>query len=151
VSLLMNIRRKPREETLSRFGRVQDACRQGAATAAGRIAPAARNTRDVAAGRMLAARGRSAPWLRQAGAYVETDLGPRVGGMLSNAAQRVEPPRPARKSRNAAVVMVAAVSAVGLAGALLTKRSNTRNTTDEAPRERQSVPADVDGQVRDHV
>jgi hypothetical protein len=80
---------------------------------------------------------------------VETDLGPRVGGMLSTAAQRVEPPHPVRRGRNVAVTMVAAMTAVGLAGALLTKRSNTRPMSEEpSGTHRETVPADVDGQVR---
>ncbi|XVQ11165.1 hypothetical protein ACQP1W_00905 [Spirillospora sp. CA-255316] len=149
---MMSIRRKPREEALTRLGRMQSAWRQGASGAAGRIGPAARNTRDMAAGRVLVARGWSAPRLRRAGTYVETELGPRMGAMLSNAARRVEPPHPVRKGRNVAVTMVAAVSAVGLAGALLTRRSGTQGSAGADRQEGQSstttTPADADGQVR---
>jgi hypothetical protein len=150
VSLMMSIRRKPREVPLSRFGRVQVAFRQGASSAAERIAPAARTTRDAAAGGVLAVRGRSAPWLEKAGTYVAADLGPRVGGMLSNAAHRMEPPKQAeRKRRNAMMMMVGAVSAVGLAGALLTRRGSSRSMPRMSSGSRsESVPADVDGQVR---
>jgi hypothetical protein len=147
---MMNIRRKPREEALTRLGRMQTACRQGASSAAGRIGPAARNTRDMAAGRVLVARGWSAPRLRKAGTYVETELGPRMGAMLSSAASRVEPPHPVRKGRNVAVTMVAAVSAVGVAGALLTRRSGGQGSADQEAGQSSTTTtsADVDGQVR---
>jgi hypothetical protein len=152
VSLMMSTRRRPQEETLSRLGRVREAWRQSASGAAGRIAPAARGTREAAVGRMHAARGRSAPLLRKAGDYVESDLGPRVGGMLSDAARRVEPPQPARKSRNAAMIIVVAMMAVGLAGALLTGRGNAREAKPEMDAETgvaaATVPADADGQIR---
>ncbi|MFC5750751.1 hypothetical protein [Actinomadura rugatobispora] len=148
---MMSIRRKPHEEALTRLGRMQAACRQGASGAAGRVGPAARSTRDVAAGRVLVARGWSAPRLRKAGTYVETELGPRMGAMLSNAARRVEPPHPVRKGRNVAMTMVAAASAVGLAGALLTRRSGAQEPAgQESGRSSATTtaPADADGQVR---
>jgi hypothetical protein len=147
---MMSIRRKRREESLSGLGRVQEACRQGASSAAGRIVPAARTTRRAAAGRVLAVRSASAPMLQKAGTYVAADLGPRVGGMLSNAAHRMEPPQqPARRRRNATMMMVGAVSAVGVAGALLTRRSNSRSMADmPSGTQPESAPADVDGQVR---
>jgi len=150
VSLMMSIRRKPREVSLTRFGRMQEAYRQGASSAAERIVPVARMTRDAAASGVLAARGRSAPWLYKAGTYVTVDLGPRVGGMLSNAADRMEPQKqqPARKRRNAMMMMVGAVSAAGLAGLLMTRRNARSMPHMPSGSSTGSVPADVDGQAR---
>ncbi|WP_344597666.1 hypothetical protein [Actinomadura vinacea] len=147
MSLKMSIRRKQRRAPLSRVDRVRRTFRQRASRTSGRIAPAARNTRDAAAGRILVARGWSAPRLRNAGTYVERELGPRMGGMLSHAARRVEPPNRARRGRNAAVTMVAAVSAVGLAGALLSRRGDRPSTADQAETS-ETGSADEDRQVR---
>ncbi len=150
MSLMMSIRRKPRGVSLSRFGRMQMACRMGASSAAERIGPAARGAREAAAKGVLAARGRSAPWLRRAGAYVAAELGPRVGRMLSDAAERVEPQhQPVRRRRAAAMALVGVASAVGLVGALMTRRANTASMPGMmAGPGIESVPSEVDGQVR---
>ena len=153
MSLMMSIRRKPTGEVLDRVDRLRSVYRQGASAASvavARIGPAARNTRAAAAERLLVARGWSAPRLRRAGTYVETELGPRLGAMLTSAAGRVEPPRPTRRGRSAMVTTVAAVSAAGLAGALLTRRSGAQSGPVGRPGEGASAtaPADVDGQVR---
>ncbi|MEW2356065.1 hypothetical protein [Spirillospora sp. NPDC029432] len=121
------------------MNRVQTACRQGASGAAERIGPAAQRTRDMAAERMLMARGWGAPRLHQASRYVEGELGPRMGSMLSDAARRVEPPKPEKQGRNFAVTALAAVMAVGLAGALLTRRGNARSSHEATETERAEV------------
>jgi hypothetical protein len=121
------------------MGRVQMACRQGTSGAAERIMPAAQHTRDVAADRLLVARGWGAPRLFKAARFVEGELGPRVGSMLSNAAHRVQPPKPAPRSRNAAMTTLVAVMAVGLAGAAMTRRGGTRPSHDAAESERTEV------------
>ncbi|MFC4908710.1 hypothetical protein [Actinomadura gamaensis] len=144
----MSIRRKPRQEVTTRLDRAQvafrqglSACRDNASVAAERIGPAARQSRDMAAERVLAARGWSAPRLAQAARYVESDLGPRVSGMLTDTAHRLEPPRPRRRGRGAMVAMLAGVTAAGLAGVVLTRR-NAAQTAQLMTDESSSEPAD---------
>ncbi|WP_157430337.1 hypothetical protein [Actinomadura macra] len=119
--------------------------RQRASVAAERIGPAA-------ASRVLVARGWGAPRLRQAARYVETGLAPRVSAFLSDVAHRVEPPRPERPRRGAVMAMVGAVAAIGVAGAVMTRRSNVIGSGDQdeaTSADSMTVSgSDVDGQVR---
>ncbi|TDC55339.1 hypothetical protein E1281_12920 [Actinomadura sp. KC345] len=156
MSLKISIRRKPQEEALTRFGRVQemarqgvDSCRQGASSAAERIRPAAD-------GRVMVVRGWSAPRLRQAARYVETGLAPRVSMFLTDTAHRVEPPKKTKSGRGALMAMMGVVAAVGVAGVVATRRDTIRDLTKgsgEQAGEATSADsmtvtgADVDGQV----
>ncbi|TDB86831.1 hypothetical protein E1264_16590 [Actinomadura sp. KC216] len=153
---MMSIRRKPQEDGLTRFGRVQetarqgaDMCRQGASSAAERIVP-------VAGERVMVVRGWSAPRLRQAARYVETGLAPRVSMFLSDVAHRMEPPKRTRPGRGALMTMMGVVAAVGVAGAVATRRGVIRDLTkgsgdhvgDATSADSMTVSgADVDGQV----
>ena len=156
MSLMISIRRKPQEEVLSRFDRVQEAarqgaevCRQSASNAAGRIAP-------VAEDRLMVVRGWSAPRLRQAGRYVESGLAPRVSTFLSDVAGKVEPPKRSGPGRGALMAMMGVVAAVGAAGVVATRRGVIRDMTkgsgehaeDATSADSMTVSgADVDGQV----
>lgn len=156
MSLMISIRRKPQEEVLTRFGRAQEAarqgvemCRQGASSAAERIGPAAGE-------RIMTVRGWSAPRLRQAARYVETGLAPRVSTFLSDVAHRVEPPKPTRSGRGPLMAMMGVVTAVGVAGVVATRRGVIRDLTkgtgehaeDATSADSMTVTgADVDGQV----
>ncbi|NKZ05365.1 hypothetical protein [Actinomadura latina] len=153
---MINIRRKPQDVVLTRFGRVQEAarqgagvCRQGASSVAERIAPAAEE-------RLMVVRGWSAPRLRQAARYVESGLAPRVSTFLSDVAGRVEPPKRGGPGRGALVAMMGAVTAVGIAGVVATRRGVIRDMTkgsgeheeDATSADSMTVSgADVDGQV----
>ncbi|NDU73768.1 hypothetical protein GWI34_14140 [Actinomadura sp. DSM 109109] len=154
---MISIRRKPQDEVVDRFGRVQqaarqgvDVCRQSASSAAQRIGP-------IANDRVMTARGWSAPRLRQAARYVENGLAPRVSTFLSDVAGRVEPPKRAAKSgRGALMAMMGVVAAVGVAGAVATRRGAVRDMakgSDEHAGSATSADsmtvsgADVDGQV----
>ncbi|MFI0356531.1 hypothetical protein [Actinomadura sp. 9N407] len=101
--------------------------------------PAAQRGRDAAADRLLVARGWGAPRLLRASRFVEGELGPRVGSMLSDAARRVEPPKTDGQRRNVAMTTLVGVMAVSLAGALLTRRGNARSSQDEVESERIEV------------
>ncbi|WP_433475592.1 hypothetical protein ACQPZP_00310 [Spirillospora sp. CA-142024] len=154
---MISIRRKPQDLVRTRFGRVQEAarqgadvCRQGASNAAGRVAP-------IAGERMMIARGWSAPRLRRAARYVETGIAPRVSTFLSDVAGRVEPPKSAKPGRGALMAMMGAVAAVGVAGVVATRRGVIRDLTkgsgehveDATSADSMTVTgADVDGQVR---
>ncbi|TDC68965.1 hypothetical protein E1200_10085 [Actinomadura sp. GC306] len=164
---MISIRRKPQEEVLTRFDRVQEAarqaahqgsgmyrqgavmCRQGVSSAAERIRPAADE-------RVMAVRGWSAPRLRQAARYVETGLAPRVSTFLSDTAQRVEPPRHTKSGRSAFLAMMGVVTAIGVAGVVATRRDTIRDMAkgsgehagDATSADSMTVTgADVDGQV----
>ncbi|MEV4255208.1 hypothetical protein AB0J52_18815 [Spirillospora sp. NPDC049652] len=161
MSLKMNSRRKSRQTVDSRLGRTQDAMRQGltaarggASTARERMGPAARQGREMAAARMLALRGWSAPVLRQAAKYVESDLSPKVSRMLAQTAGRVEPPRPARRSRGKAVALVAGVTAAGVAGVALTRRNAAQEAemmSDESASDHAGSDSDSDSDSADQV
>ncbi|TDD74104.1 hypothetical protein E1293_30015 [Actinomadura darangshiensis] len=156
MSLMINIRRKPQDEVRTRFGRVQEAarqgadvCRQGASGAAGRIAP-------MAGERVMVVRGWSAPRLRQAARFVETGIAPRVSMFLSDAAHRVEPPQQAKPGRGALMAMMGVLAAVSVAGAVATRRGVIRDLTkgsgehvdDATSADSMTVTgADADGQV----
>ncbi|MFA1549626.1 hypothetical protein [Actinomadura chokoriensis] len=153
---MISIRRKPQDEVLSRFGRVQDAarhgadvCRQGASNAAERIAPAAEE-------RLMLVRGWSAPRLRRAARYVESGIAPRVSTFLSDVAGRVEPPKRGGPGRGALMAMMGVVTAVGVAGVVATRRGVIRDMTKGSGEHREDATsadsmtvsgADVDGQV----
>ncbi|TDE28615.1 hypothetical protein [Actinomadura sp. 6K520] len=164
---MISIRRKPQEEVLTRFDRVQETARQaarqgtgmyrqgagkfrqGASSAAERIKPAADE-------RVMAVRGWSAPKLRQAARYVETGLAPRVSTFLSDTAHRVEPPPRAKPGRGALMAVMGAVTAIGVAGVVATRRGTIRDLTkgsgehagDATSADSMTVTgADVDGQV----
>lgn len=150
MSLMISIRRKPQLKIdTSRLHRMQEAWQSGTSSAAERIVPAAQRTRDSAAERMLLARGWSAPRLERAAGYVESDLGPRLSSFLTDTAHRIEPPRPSHRARNAALAMLGMVAAVGVAGALMTRRSAMQGVPEEFmdPRQEQQAPAG-DGKVR---
>lgn len=148
MSPMMSIRRKPRVEPRSRLSRAQDAARrgalagqQGASAATERMRPTALRTRDYAAERFLVARIWSAPRLEQAGRYVETELGPKVGSLLTDAAHRVEPPKPSRRGRKATMTMLMVVSAAGVAGMVLTRRSAMGQTAGGSQESDESAPS----------
>ncbi|MBO2453480.1 hypothetical protein J4573_40755 [Actinomadura barringtoniae] len=125
--------------------------RSGASSAAERIAPAASRSREIAGDRIMVARGWGAPRLEQASRYVESGLAPRVSSFLSGMADRVEPPKPRHRGRNAVLMLLAAVAAVGVAGAVATRRSNMQAMVDEVPapeKEESPVKGEVDGHVR---
>ncbi|RFU38784.1 hypothetical protein DZF91_25865 [Actinomadura logoneensis] len=143
----------------SGLGRTQTAMRQGlsaardgASAAKERMGPAAQQSREMAAARMLALRGWSAPVLRQAAKYVETDLSPKMSSMLAQTADRVEPPRPARRGRKAVVALLAGVTAAGVAGAVLTRRNAAQEAemmSDESTSDKADSES-ADDQVRSH-
>ena len=156
MSLMISMRRKPQDEVFTRFGRVQEAarqgveaCRQGASSAAERMAPAAEE-------RLMLVRGWSAPRLRRAARYVESGLAPRVSTFLSDVAGRVEPPKRSGPGRGTLMAMMGVVAAVGAAGAVATRRGVIRDMTrgsgdhaeDATSADSMTVSgADVDGQV----
>jgi hypothetical protein len=153
---MINIRRKPQDEVLTRFGRVQDAARQGAEMCRRSASDAAERIGPVAEERLMAVRGWSAPRLRKAARYVESGLAPRVSTFLSDAAHRVEPPKRSRPGRGAIMAMMGAVTAVGVAGVVATRRGVIRDMTkgsgehvdDATSADSMTVSgADVDGQV----
>ncbi len=156
MSLMINIRRKPQDEILTRFGRVQEVARQGAGMARQGASSAAERIAPLAEERVMIVRGWSAPRLRQAARYVETGLAPRVSTFLSDVAGRVEPPKRGRPGRSALMAMMGVVAAVGVAGAVATRRGVIRDLTkgsgehaEEAtsPDSMTVTGADVDGQV----
>jgi hypothetical protein len=114
VSQQQKIRRKAQLHAgKQRLYRIQEGAQTTAYRAAERVGPASQQARDVAAQRLTDARGWTAPRLRQAATYVEKQLGPRVGSMLSSTAQKIEPPR-ARRARG----RIAATTLLGVGGAL---------------------------------
>jgi hypothetical protein len=124
----------------------------GAIRAKERMIPATQQARKVAAHRLFDARVWGAPRLEQAAHYVETELGPRVGSLLSKTAHLIEPSRPRRRNRNTALMtMLAAVGAVGAVGAVMSRRSsmNTLSHPDDVmePGSMVTDPA-TDGQSR---
>ncbi|MUN41237.1 hypothetical protein [Actinomadura litoris] len=127
---MISTRRKPREQVRTRLGRTQEAARHGAEIALRRASVTADRIRPVAAERVLVARGWGAPRIRRAAQYVETGLAPRVSSFLSGVAHRVEPPGRDRPRRGAVVALVGAVAAVGVAGAVVTRRSVTGGSDD---------------------
>lgn len=146
MSLKMSIRR--RRQADSRLGRAQvsfrqgmSACRDGASTARERMGPAAQQGREAAAERMLAFRAWSAPRLRDAAKYVESDLSPKVSSALSETAHRIEPRRPARRARAVMVALLAGTAAACVAGVVLTRR-NAAQTAEMMTDESAADPAD---------
>ena len=80
-------RRKARKEAEATLARLQDLAKEQA----DRLGPYADQARDQAALKLLQARGWSAPRLESAALRVEDTVAPRVAGLLSAAAQRVDP------------------------------------------------------------
>lgn len=85
-------RRKARKEAEATLARLQDLAKEQAE----RFGPYADQARDQAALKLLQARGWTAPRLETAAQRVEDTVAPRVSGLLSSAAQRVDP-APARR------------------------------------------------------
>jgi hypothetical protein len=156
VSLMISIRRKPQDEMLNRFGRVQEAARQGAGRCQEGASAMAERMMPAAQEQLMAARGWGAPRLRMAARYVETGLAPRVSTFLGDVAQRVEPPRRDKPRRGAIMAMMGVVAAAGMAGVALTKRDAMRDMTGGSGEHGEAVSADsmtvsgsdVDGDVR---
>ncbi|HJE61232.1 MAG TPA: hypothetical protein K8V84_22390 [Nocardiopsis listeri] len=85
-------RRKARKEAEVALARLQDLAKDQA----DRLGPYADQARDQAALKLLQARGWTAPRLETAALRVEDTVAPRVAGMLTTAAQRIDP-KPARR------------------------------------------------------
>ena len=85
-------RRKARREAEVAITRLQDLAREQA----DRFGPYADQARDQAARTLLQARGWTAPRLEMAANRVEDTVAPRVAGLLTAAAQRVDP-KPVRR------------------------------------------------------
>ncbi|MGP4023094.1 hypothetical protein [Actinomadura sp. 3N407] len=150
---MISIRRKPQEEVLTRFGRAQEAARQGAEMCRRSASSAVERIRPAAGERVMIVRGWSAPRLRRAARYVETGLAPRVSTFLSDAAHRVEPPKSSKPRRGALMTMMGVVAAIGVAGAVATRRGVMTKGSGEHAEDATSADsmtvtgADVDGQV----
>jgi hypothetical protein len=124
VSTNIHSRRKPQIEVgRERLHRMQEQAQHGVSYAADRIGPASVHAREVAAERILDAREWSAPQLERAAAYVESELGPRISAFLFSTAQRMQPTRTNRRSRNVALTTLALVGLAGAAGAMATRRN----------------------------
>lgn len=80
-------RRKARKEAEATLARLQDLAKEQA----DRIGPYADQARDQAALKLLQARGWTAPRLETAALRVEDTVAPRVAGLLTTAAQRIDP------------------------------------------------------------
>jgi hypothetical protein len=92
----------------------------GMRSAAGQIRPTAGRARGMAEIRILNARGWTAPHFHRAARFVDTSMAPRISGMLTDTARRIEPAPPRHRGRTMAlgalgIVVVAA--AVGTATA----------------------------------
>lgn len=114
---------------------MQERVQGGGQRAAERLGPAARQARVEAAyrlgdarvwagERLVDARAAAAPRLVRASHYVQEDLAPRVGSMLTTAARRLEPPR--RRRRGLVFMMLMLLG--GIAGAIyaITRRNAER-------------------------
>ncbi|MCO6007375.1 hypothetical protein NE236_20555 [Actinoallomurus purpureus] len=122
-----------------------------AQSAAQRLGPPAGQARQAASMGVQNARMWGAPRLDRAGAYVEEELGPRVGSMLRRTAERIEPPRPRRARRGIAATLLLAGGALGAAGAIATRRTVARKQAEEpepAPAEHLSSVSDDDSTER---
>ncbi|GAA2098049.1 hypothetical protein [Actinomadura alba] len=127
--------------------RMQELSKEGAHRARERIGPTTQVAREIATERMLDAREWSAPRLVRAAHYVETELGPRVGTLLTKAADKVEPPRRQRQKRNTAMITLAAAGAIGAVGAMVSRRIPT-NSPKHSEDVLQPSPTSADGQAR---
>ncbi|GAA4637683.1 hypothetical protein GCM10023196_092470 [Actinoallomurus vinaceus] len=119
-----------------------------------RVGPTAGQARQMASTGVQNARVWSAPRLDRAGAYVEGELGPRVGSMLRRMAGRIEPTQPRPGRRGMAAALLAVGGALGAAGAIATRRNMARKHVDEseAPTERlASVSGDEGAEDRAHT
>ena len=86
-------RRKARKDAEDALARLQELAREQA----DRLGPYADQARDQAAVKLLQARGWTAPRLETAAQRVEDTVAPRVAGLLTVAAQRIDP-KPGRRS-----------------------------------------------------
>ncbi|MGI8333540.1 hypothetical protein ACRYCC_26605 [Actinomadura scrupuli] len=149
MSTNVHIRRKPQFEVgRERLHRMQEQAQQGVSYAADRLGPASQHAREVASERLYEAREWSAPQLERAAEYVETELGPRVGALLSTTAHKVRPARPSRRSRNVALMMLALVSLAGVAGVMATRRNGLLTMQSEETAEPMERERAANGQVR---
>lgn len=123
MSFVMKFNRtRPASERYQRLHRMQERARLGAVLAAEQLGPAALRARQVAEEQMLGARRLTAPQLKRAAEYVEEEFAPRLSGILSAAAQRIEPPRlPSHRMRNVVLGVLAVAGVIGIAGAVLTR------------------------------
>lgn len=112
----------------TRLHHAQQRVAKGARRAAMRMAPAAGQARRAASAQVKNARGWSAPWIDRAGHYVEHEIGPRVGMMLHRAADRIEPKTTRRNRRGIAAALMAVGGALGAAGAVATRRNQSRSS-----------------------
>jgi hypothetical protein len=108
--------------------------------AAEMVGPAAQQARDVAALRVTDAREWSAPRIEYAAGYVENELGPRVGSLLSRTAKVVEPEKPRRRRRGVALVLLAVGGALGAAGIVSARRNAAARESDLTPFDLQEAP-----------
>jgi hypothetical protein len=143
VSRQFRIRRKSQGKKSERLHRAQEAAQAGTARAAERIGPAAKHAREVAADRVTDARGWSAPRLKRAARYVESELGPKVGSAMRTTADKVEPARPRNWRRVFAAVLL---TVGGLAGAL-GAAARRRKAAPAATTGDEDVPAAADAQM----
>jgi hypothetical protein len=140
VVVSLTLRRRNRVEALmprTRLGQVRAQARR----AADRLAPVASNTRDTATHWIEDARYWAAPRLEHAAHSVEEQLAPRVSGLLSEAAHRIDPaPSMARHRRRWPFFMLFTGIALGAAGYLMYRRNAQqwneamKETAAEAPR-----------------
>ncbi|TDQ52324.1 hypothetical protein [Actinorugispora endophytica] len=92
---IMLKRREARRDAEEALSRLQELAREQAE----RLAPYTEQARETAALRLNQARGWTAPRLETAALRVEDTVAPRVAGLLTAAAHRVEPALPVAKRR----------------------------------------------------
>jgi hypothetical protein len=130
-------------EPEGRLRRMQARAGGMSAGMADRFGPSAQHAREMAAQRMMGAREWSAPQLHRAARYVEEDLGPRVGSMLTAGARRIEPARTGRRTRNI-VIGLCAVAGVAVVAGVLATRWNAMHGMGEGdvvqPEQFESIP-----------
>ncbi|GAB3206252.1 hypothetical protein ACQEU5_08825 [Marinactinospora thermotolerans] len=115
-------RRKGNFETEAALARLQEIARERAE----RLGPYADQARDTALLRINQARGWTAPRLETAAQRVEDTVAPRVAGLLSAAAHKVEPVavRKRRFPRSLLIVGTGAVAAVLAYGVLRARQAS---------------------------
>jgi hypothetical protein len=115
-----------------------------AAGMAERFAPMSHQARDMAATRTIGAREWTAPQLDRAAHYFEDSLAPRVSGMLSASARRIEPaPSAGHRMRNMLVGIFALVGLAAVCGMVMTRRNAMRGMGEGdvvEPEQLQTVP-----------
>lgn len=136
MSLYLRIRRRSTRAKYPRLHDMQERMQYGGQRAAERIGPAASQARAMAtlridgarswtADRILDARSWTAPRLQRAAYYVQEDLSPRVGSLLSSTARRIEPPRRRRRNRFMTTLLIAGGAASAF-GAMAMRRNAER-------------------------